>query len=109
MLYLPIEVHWSSFKALAYTSKNRSFRQFPGQEEFADIKKAPEAEDLEPDQKKGGIGLLRPLPNPNRTDIVMATANPYIEHSISHNIGVYVWGFYQVPPIHQQKQIVQNC
>ena len=68
--------------------------QFPGQEELADIRKAPEVDQLDPDQK--GIGLLRPLPNPNRSDIVMATANPFIEHSISHNIGVYVWGFYQV-------------
>ena len=39
----------------------------------------------------------RPGLIPNRTDnIVMATANPNIEHSISHNIGIYVWGFYQV-------------
>ena len=41
------------------------------------------------------LGLI-----PNRTDIVMATANPYIEHSISHNIGIYVWGFYQVTISH---------
>lgn len=25
-------------------------------------------------------------------------SNPYVENDISHNIGIYVWGSYQVTP-----------
>jgi hypothetical protein len=73
-----------------------------GKEEYADIKKQQNetscqgSDDSSSGRYPRGIGLLRPMFDPNRTDIVMATANPNIEHTISHNIGIYVWGFYQV-------------
>jgi hypothetical protein len=83
-----------------YIQNHRSrFSLILGKEEYADILKS-ETEvpnRTVPGSSQPGIGLLRPIPNPNRTDLVMATANPFVEHSISHNIGIYVWGFYQGP------------
>ena len=41
------------------------------------------------------MGLARPVPVPEQTDVTFATANPNLEHTFSHNLGIYVWGAYQ--------------
>lgn len=64
----------------------------PGKEEYADI---------EPTKVKGppiSGGLLKPLPIPGFNDDLFATLRPPTEggDSLSHNFGIFIWGFYQV-------------
>ena len=68
----------------------------PGQEELTDIgpeDDAPNCFGINA-TKAPKVPLARPLPG--KTGGIFATSNPDTSTDISHNIGIYIWAFYQV-------------
>ena len=64
----------------------------PGQEELTDIgAKSEEKTVCCSTPKPTTISFARPAPG-----VPVATLNPDADTTFAHNVGIYIWGFYQV-------------